>query len=307
MLGNDLQLCKVKSNNVQISLNMAQETIKSRIDYALKMKDLGRTDLASKLDISRGAVSDMLNSEGDPPMKYVHAAAELTGFLFEWLSTGKGPLTTEQLKVYNEINISNEPASEYLKGKKARIITVTVDQSGKDLMVYVPVKAQAGYLRGHGDPHYIEKLPAFSLPILRSGQYRMFEVDGESMLQIGGGGLHDGDIVISQYVEDIFSLRDNRVYVVISTDGVCVKRCINRLKEKENPVLILKSDNKNGSYPDIILRPHEIIEAWELKAFISKQLGFAVDIWKLVTDIEAKVALLDEKVNKISDERLLPG
>ena len=46
----------------------------------------------------------------------------------------------------------------------------------------------------------------------------MFQVSGESMLQLGGGGLHDGDIVIGQYLEDIFSLRDNRVYVIISTE-----------------------------------------------------------------------------------------
>lgn len=286
---------------------MALETIKSRIDYALKMKSLGRTDLATKLDISRGAVSDMLNSDGDPPLKYINATVELTGFLFEWLSTGKGPLSPEQLKVYNEIITEvKEPVDEYLRGKKLRVVTATVDKTGKDLMVFVGVKARAGYLAGHGDPHFIEKLPAFSLPILKTGQYRMFEVAGESMLQMGGGGLHDGDIVISQYVEDIFSLRDNRIYVVISTEGINVKRCLNRLTEKENPVLVLKSDNKNG-YPDIILRPHQIVEVWESKAFISKQLGFATDIWKLFTDMEVKVSLIEEKLNRLSDEKLLPG
>lgn len=282
-------------------------SIKKRIIEALEKSGKTRHALADMLGLGRGAVSDMLNKDGDPPVKYLQATVQLTGFRFEWLRTGEG----EERGIGSEDNkpalLQEAHTEEYLKGRKARIITVTVDKAGTDLMVYVPVKAQAGYPAGHGDAHYIEKLPAFSLPILKNGQYRMFEVDGESMLQIGGGGLHDGDIVISQYVEDIFSLRDNRVYVVISTDGVVVKRCLNRLAEKENPVLILKSDNKNGQYPDIILRPHQIVEVWELKAFISKQLGFATDIWKIMSDLEVKIALMDEKIERIANDKLLPG
>ncbi len=134
----------------------------------------------------------------------------------------------------------------------------------------------------------------------------MFEVDGDSMLQMGGGGLHDGDIVIAQYVEDITSMRDNRVYVVISREGVVVKRCLNRLKEMENPILVCKSDNKNGQYPDIIIRPHEIIEVWELKAFISKQLSFATDIWQTLNDVQVQMALMDDKIKRIENQRLNP-
>ncbi len=94
------------------------------------------------------------------------------------------------------------------------------------------------------------------------------------------------------------------MYVVISTEGVCVKRCINRLKDKENPVLILNSDNKNGQHPAIILRPHEIVEVWDLKAFISRQLSFATDLWEVINDLQVKQALLNEKVNGMAGKLL---
>jgi phage repressor protein C with HTH and peptisase S24 domain len=201
------------------------------------------------------------------------------------------------------IGVVQEIKENYqLSGKQIRLLTVTVDKTGKELIAYVPVKAQAGYQKGFGDPDFVGHLPAFNLPILKEGTYRMFQVDGNSMLQMGGGGLHDGDIVIAQYVEDILSLRDNRVYVVVSTEGVLVKRCINRLKT-EDQVLICNSDNKSGMYPPIVLHPHEILEVWELKAYISRQLSFSTDLWELLGDLQAQQAILQEKVNfLVSDQ-----
>jgi len=279
---------------------MAEETAKSRILLALKESGVTQSRLAEELGLDRASVSEMLNKAGEPPSKYIKATARLTYFYVEWLTTGNGPKHPVSIIYHPEIQEAN---AEYLSGKSIRPVTVVVNQQGKELMTYVPVRAQAGYLKGYGDPHYIEKLPAFSLPILKDGAYRMFEVDGDSMLQQGGGGLHDGDIVISQYIEDFFTLKDRRVYVVISTDGVCVKRCINRLKDKENPILICQSDNKNGQHPDIIVRPHEIIEVWELKAFISRQLGFATDLWDMLSNVEKQVALMNEKIKRIEEER----
>ncbi|MBA4056648.1 MAG: hypothetical protein C0490_18180 [Marivirga sp.] len=275
---------------------------RKRIIEALDKSGKTRQALADQLGLGRGAVSDMLNKEGElDSIKYLEATADLTGYSFEWLRTGKGPE-----KESEHFNGVSQQTSQYLKGKVIRPVTVVVNQSGRELMSYVPVRAQAGYMKGYGDPHFLEKLPAFSLPILKEGAYRMFEVDGDSMLQIGGGGLHDGDIVVAHYVEDIFSVRDNRVYVVISTEGVCVKRCLNRLKDKENPVLILNSDNKNGQHAAIILRAHEILEVWELKAFISKQLSFSTDLWEILNDLQVQHALLKDKVQHLETKNLMP-
>lgn len=280
---------------------------RERIIEALEKSGKTRQALAEKLGVSRGAVSDMLNKETEiDSLKYIEATAELTGFSFMWIATGKDPdsvTVNDLLKIEKATGmqlqgspIGNEPdLTSFLSGKTIRPVTVTVDRFGKELISYVPVRAQAGYKRGFGDPHYIEKLPAYSLPINVAGTHRMFQVDGNSMRQLGGGGLNDGDIVIASYVEDIFSLKDGRVYVIISTDGVIIKRCINRLLTDDR-VLVANSDNKSGEYPPIILHPNEILEVWELKAYISKQLSLATDLWDVLNDMQVKMALMEDKL-----------
>jgi transcriptional regulator with XRE-family HTH domain len=286
-------------------------TSKERIRAVLKREKVSQERYAQEVGVAQASVSSYLSTPGEvDSIRYLEAAEKLTGYSFEWLRTGHGDEKRTELTTVNEVGKKyltswemSRDFNKHLSGKTIRPVTVTVNPSGHELITLVGVRAQAGYLRGYGDPHYIEQLPAFSLPILKNGSYRMFEVDGDSMLQQGGGGLHDGDIVIAQYVEDFFTLKDRRVYVVISTEGVCVKRCINRLKDKDNPLLVCQSDNKNGQHPDIIVRPHEIIEVWELKAFISKQLGFATDLWDVLSKVEAQVALMNEKIKRIEEER----
>jgi phage repressor protein C with HTH and peptisase S24 domain len=71
-------------------------TSKERITQALTEAKKKPADLARELNVSRGSVSDMLNSDGEPPMRYIQGTAKLTGFLVEWLTTGKGLKRKEQ-------------------------------------------------------------------------------------------------------------------------------------------------------------------------------------------------------------------
>ncbi len=301
-------------------------TSKERILLALRRSGKNQSDLAKRLDRDRATVSEVLNKPGDiDSVRYLEATAEITGFSFEWLRTGEGAerpddastlknhrdqdRTVQSLRskpsqeIPSEISVAEPNIHVYLTGKNIRPVTVTVDRSGRELITYVPVKAQAGYLRGYGDAKYLEKLPAYSLPIAISGTHRMFQVDGNSMRQLGGGGLHDGDIVIAQYVENIFELRDNRVYVIVSTEGLIIKRIINRLTSPDK-VLVCNSDNKSGEYPPIILHPNELLEAWELKAFISKQLGFSTDLYDTINDMQVKLALMDDKIKSLQEKEI---
>jgi transcriptional regulator with XRE-family HTH domain len=293
------------------------ENRNSRLKKALKDAKISQEKLGEALGISSQAVSERLNKDQDvDSIEFVTAVATLTDYRPEWLLTGSGAKRKTDIPQIGDgevIHIGNvkEPRNQvrenemdYMKGKIIRPITVVVDRSGKELIPYVAYRAQAGYTKGYGDSQYLEKLPAFALPIMKdNATYRMFEVHGDSMLQIGGGGLHDGDVVIAQYVEDFFAMRDNRVYVVVCESGVIVKRCLNRLKEKE-PVLVCNSDNKNGNFKPIIVRPHEIIEVWELKSFISRQLSFSTDLWTMINDLQVQQARLAEKVEAIETKRL---
>jgi len=160
---------------------------------------------------------------------------------------------------------------------------VTVDKSGKDNVVLVPVKAAAGYLLGYGDESYIQKLPTFSLPNIQNGTFRMFQASGHSMYPT----ISDGSYVVGEWVENwVKNIKDNRIYVIVCDDGILVKRVLNRLKKYDN--LYLKSDNRK-EYPNITLEPYQIKEVWEVKMHLSFELPDPTVLYDRVGDLEAEI------------------
>jgi len=170
---------------------------------------------------------------------------------------------------------------------------VTVDNSGRDNIVYVPVKARAGYLNGYGDPDFIQTLPAYSIPGLNHGTFRMFEVSGHSM----GETLYDGDAIVGTFVENPQQIRDSRVHVIVTRhDGVVVKRVLNRLESDGK--LILKSDNikDKADYPNIVVEPDDILEIWYGVLKFSRYFKEPTELYKRVTDLEGKLILLEHTI-----------
>lgn len=176
---------------------------------------------------------------------------------------------------------------------------VTVDTAGQDNVVMVPVRARAGYLAGYEDPEFIQSLPAYRLPGLSHGTFRMFEVFGHSMVPT----FHESDIMITRYVENLLEIRDDRIYVVVSKrDGVVVKRVVNRVQTEGK--LILNSDNQRhaGDYPPIIVSPEDVLEIWYAVAYMSRQMRAPGELYNRLLDVETRLTLLEDKARNV-----LPG
>ena len=162
---------------------------------------------------------------------------------------------------------------------------VTVDRDGNDNILYVPVKARAGYLSGYGDPEFIETLPTFRLPGLNNATFRMFEVDGPSMAP---NVLH-GDRIIGEWIESLDKIRDNRVHVVVHKGGVAVKRVLNRIKERGK--LYLKSDTiaHRHEFPTLEIDPEDIKEIWYGRLKISSDFTEPAEVYHRLADLEVDV------------------
>ena len=162
---------------------------------------------------------------------------------------------------------------------------VTVDNSGNDNIIYVPVKARAGYLTGYGDVEFMESLPTFRLPGLNNATYRMFEVDGPSM---SPNVLH-GDRIIGEWIDELEKIRDNRVYVIVHEGGIAVKRVVNRLKEKGK--LFLKSDTiaHRHEFPTIEIDPADVREVWYGRMKISSDFSEPAEVYHRLADLEMDV------------------
>lgn len=171
---------------------------------------------------------------------------------------------------------------------------ITVDNKGNDNIVYVPVKARAGYLLGYGDTEFMETLPTFRLPGLSNSTYRMFEVDGPSMAP---NVLH-GDKLIGEWVDELDKIRDNRVYIVVHSGGVAVKRVINRLKERGK--LYLKSDTiaHRHEFPTLEIDPSDIKEVWYGRLKISSDFSEPAEVYHRLADLEMDVMEMKRAMGK---------
>lgn len=268
--------------------------IVDRILQIIDYKGINKRKFYSETGLSNGFL-DKVKDVG--ASKVEHILNIYPDISLEWLLTGSGEMLKRNVEekrqyesVANTVAFSEEMKSAEKATVSARIEeynrmpqVVTVDGSGKDNVVLVPAKAAAGYLLGYGDNKFIESLPTFNLPNINNGTFRMFQVSGHSMFPT----ISDGSYVVGEWVENwVKEVKDNRIYVIISTDGILIKRVLNRLKRYDN--LYLKSDNRRD-YPNISLEPSQIKEIWSVKMHLSFELPDPTILYDRVGDLEAEI------------------
>ena len=169
-------------------------------------------------------------------------------------------------------------------------VVVTLDQSGQDNIAMVDAKAAAGYLAGHTDPEFFHELPVFNLPDarFRNGTFRCFQVEGDSM----NDTIYHNDWVIARYADDPRNTRDGFVHVIVTNDGIVVKRLFNTLTK--NRKLTLVSDN--DEFPPYEVHGKDVKEIWYVVAKLSYYLPTKPN------DLKEQVEALQASLGKLSDE-----
>ncbi|MCI2229548.1 helix-turn-helix domain-containing protein [Polaribacter sp. MSW13] len=237
-----------------------------------------KSEIAQKLHIGKSTFSEILKERMNVSIDVIAQFSKEFGFSLEWLINGQGDMK------------SNTPEPPKIESKTPQVITI--DKNNEDNIVLVPVKAQAGYLNGYADPKFIEKLPTYSLPNLRNGIFRMFQVAGFSMLPT----LHHHSTVVGQFVENwIDDIKDNRIYVLVTKEhGVVVKRCLNRIEKYGT--LYCKSDNRK-EFPSFALETQFISEIWEVKMALLHDLADPADLHDKMNDLESEILLIKQHLN----------
>jgi transcriptional regulator with XRE-family HTH domain len=153
----------------------------------------------------------------------------------------------------------------YITGSKLRVLATTVDSENKENIEAVPLKAKAGYRNGYADPDFIKKLPTFQLPILfNDRKYRMFQIDGDSMLPIP-----DQSWVIGEYVENWHDVKNGHAYILLTQEeGIVFKIAVNELKKRKKFVL----HSKNPAYQPYEIDVNEVREVWKFVNYISSEM-----------------------------------
>lgn len=182
----------------------------------------------------------------------------------------------------------SENKGNYLAKRRAMKLA-----GGRPDIPFVPMKAAAGYLNGYADPDYIDELNTFTLPMLSGGNYRAFEIMGDSMLPTPSGS-----IIVGEKVETLDEVKNNYTYIVVSkSEGIVYKRIDKNNKAKNK--LTLLSDNP--SYQPYHINSEDVLELWQASVVISRavsqQRWDINQLANIVTNLHQQVSTLKKKMN----------
>lgn len=242
--------------------------------YLRKLRGWTQEEFANKLKIKRSLVGAYEEERAEPKLEVMEQVCaifklSLEDFLFNDLSESAG-------------------GGSYLERRRQMKMVVESAE-----IKFVPVKAAAGYMTGYADPEFVDELNTFTLPMLAPGQYRAFEIIGDSMLPTPSGS-----VIVGEKVEGFDDLKNSNTYVVLSrNEGIAYKRVMknNRLKDK----LTLISDNP--IYEPYQVSAEDVLEIW--KAVYILQKANAAPVWDvnqlagMVNNLQEQVSSLKKKMN----------
>ena len=238
-------------------LRRMQSKLPENLKAYRKEKGWTQQALADRLGLTRPTLGAYEEGRSEPKLSVLIDMSSCFGTSVDALVRGSEEAQTE----------------ERARGEGLRILTVSVDAaSDRERVVVVPVKAAAGYAHGYGDPSWVSQLPTFGLPLKElapDATYRMFQIEGDSMLPIPSGSY-----ILCQYVEDWMSVGGHRPHVIVTqNDGVVFKRIENDLPGGSR--LVLHSDNP--AFAPYAIAGDDVVEVWRAAAYLSFELPSALD------------------------------
>lgn len=160
------------------------------------------------------------------------------------IERGEIGLTVERLyELAPVLQVSPEEILSYGKSKKGNV-------------TYVPIEAQAGFLRGHSQEH-MGDFKTYHLPFIHGNNLHMIDASGDSMEPT----IRHGDHLVIEQVVDEKILRYGRPHVVVAKDGIVVKRVYQKGSRKFN----LVSDN--ATYEPYDIHKDDVISMWLVRDY----------------------------------------
>ncbi|HEX8313950.1 MAG TPA: LexA family transcriptional regulator [Flavisolibacter sp.] len=241
------------------------------LKYLRKLRGWTQEEFAQKLRIKRSLLGAYEEERAEPRIEILEAVADMF------------KLTLDDLL---RRDVSDNKTS-YLSRRRAQKLV-----NGRNDIPFVPVKAAAGYLAGYGDPEFIDELNTFTLPMLSGGDYRAFEIVGDSMMPTPSGS-----VIVGEKVQDVDDIKTNNTYVVVSkTDGIVYKRILKNNRQKNKFTLV----SDNPAYQPYNVNAEEILEVWQAQMVISKantqQRWDVNNLANLVTNLQQQVSVLKKKM-----------
>ena len=242
------------------------------LKYLRKLRGWTQEEFAQKLRIKRSLLGAYEEERAEPRIEILEVVADMF------------KLTLDDL-LRKDVS---DTKTNYLSRRRAQKMA-----SGPSEIHFVPVKAAAGYLAGYADPEFVDELNTFTLPMLANGEYRAFEIVGDSMMPTPSGS-----VIVGEKVESLEDIKTNQTYIVVSkTDGIVYKRMLKNNRQKNKITLV----SDNPAYQPYVVSAEDIIEVWQAQMIISKanmQQRWDVDqLANLVNNLQQQVSSIKKRMN----------
>ena len=242
------------------------------LKYLRKLRGWTQEEFAQKLRIKRSLLGAYEEERADPRIDILEIVADMF------------KLTLDDL-LRKDIS---DNKTNYLARRRAQKMV-----SGRTDIPFVPVKAAAGYLAGYADPEFVDELNTFTLPMLSGGDYRAFEIVGDSMMPTPSGS-----VIVGERVQNLDEVKTNQTYIVVSrTDGIVYKRVLKNNRQKNKFTLV----SDNPAYQPYPVGAEDIIELWQAQMIISKantqQRWDVGQLADLVSNLQQQVTTLKKRMN----------
>ena len=243
------------------------------LKYLRKLRGWTQEEFAVKLSIKRSLIGAYEEERADPRLEVL----EIVGDIFK--------LTLDELLLKD---LSNSGSNYLAKRRQQKMMTAE-----RNIIHFVPVKAAAGYLAGYADSEFIDELNTFTLPMLAGGNYRAFEIIGDSMLPTPSGS-----IIVGEKIESREDVKNDQAYIVVSRhEGIVYKRVVKNNKIKNKFTLI----SDNPQYQPYQVNVEDVVELWQAQMVISKisqqQRWDMNSLASMVNNLQTLVSTLKKKLN----------
>jgi len=256
-----------------LQLNILAMSIANKnLKYLRKLRGWTQEEFAQKLRIKRSLLGAYEEERADPRIDILEVVADMF------------KLTLDDL-LRKDVS---DTKTNYLAKRRAQKLAI-----GRTDIPFVPIKAAAGYLAGFGDPEFIDELNTFTLPMLTGGDYRAFEIVGDSMMPTPSGS-----VIVGERLHSLNDVKSNQTYIVVSkTDGIVYKRVMKNNKQKNKMMLV----SDNPSYQPYTVNSDDILEVWQAQMIISKantqQRWDVNQLAGLVNNLQQQVTVLKKRIN----------
>jgi transcriptional regulator with XRE-family HTH domain len=262
--------------------------------YRLENK-LTQKELAEAIQVDKGNLSKIISGINGVSADVSYRIKEKLGIDVPATSAKK---TKEQARIDKTI----EGAINFWERNKEAPVAANFIQSTKDLgqiqyplegdapfidlgdgkyIMVVPLVneyAYAGYLSSFSDPEYLEDLPKHTIIVDKHhrGQYRAFEIVGDSMDNDSNESIVDGSIATGREIQQHlwtskFHTHRYKDYIIVSkTEGIIAKRIIKQ--DLEAGTITLHSLNPDkDQYPDFDMHLDDIQQMFNIVAVTEKR------------------------------------